>query len=302
MRASTRQREIGVRAALGGSRAGLARLVLTESLVLALGGGLLGLALAYGGIRLLLALQPPELPRLTTISIDGTVLVYTAFAAMAAALIFGLLPAAHTFRSDLANVLKDRGASAGGRAQGRLRAAVVVLEVALSLILLIGAGLTVRSFLALRDVDPGYDPERVLTFRVQLPGQRYGSTEERLQFITRFRERLAALPGATAAAAASTVPLSGVMANGPYGTEAVLANPELFQQAEVRVITEGYFETMGTRVLEGRAFTDADRSVSAPNLGPSSEAPSPGYVMVDRTLAQKTWPSARNGQRSASQP
>ncbi|MGH7504379.1 MAG: ABC transporter permease, partial [Longimicrobiales bacterium] len=173
VRASSREREMAVRAALGGSRASIVRQVLTESLVLALAGGGLGLLLAAGGIRVLLALQPPDLPRLSTVSIDGVVLGYTALAALLAAVIFGVIPAAQSSRADLAGVLKDRGASAGGHAQGRIRSAVVVLEVALSLVLLIGAGLMVRSFMALRDVDPGYDSDQVLTFGVQLPGQRY---------------------------------------------------------------------------------------------------------------------------------
>ena len=278
VRASTREREMAVRAALGGSRWGMARLVLTESLVLALMGGALGIAIAAGGIRLLLALQPPDLPRLSTVAIDGVVLGYTALAALAAAAFFGLIPSVQASRADLARVLKDRGASAGSRLQGKVRGGVVVLEVALSLVLLIGAGLMVRSFMALRDVDPGYDADRVLTFGVQLPFQRYGSEEERLQFITRFREQLAALPGVTSAAATTPLPLSGVGSNGPYGTEAVLANPDLYQQADVRVVTEGYFETMGTRIIEGRTFTDADRTDAT------------GYVVVDRTLARKTWP------------
>jgi putative ABC transport system permease protein len=281
VRASTREREMAVRSALGGSRGSIARQVLTESLVLALAGAALGLLLAAGGIRLLLALQPPDLPRLSTVSIDGIVLGYTALAALLAAAIFGVIPALQSSRADLARVLKDRGASAGRHAQGRIRSAVVVLEVALSLVLLIGAGLMVRSFMALRDVDPGYDADRVLTFGVQLPGQRYQTPDQRLAFITQFRERLDALPGATAAGAATPIPLSGVTSNGPYGTEDVLVDPERMQQAEVRLITEGYFETMGTRVVDGRTFSDADRSEEL------------RYVVIDETLARKTWPGER---------
>jgi putative ABC transport system permease protein len=281
VRAAAREREMAVRSALGGSRTSIIRQVLTESLVLAIPGGLLGLLIAAGGIRLLLALQPPDVPRLETVGIDGIVLGYTALATVAAAILFGLLPAARASRTNLASVLKDRGVSAGGRRQARVHDAVVVLEVALSLVLLIGAGLMVRSFMALRDVDPGFDAPRILTFNVQVPGQRYPEAEQRYQFITGFRERLAALPGVTAVGAATPLPLSGVTSNGPYGTEDVLSDPERMRQAEVRIITEDYFAAMGTRVLDGRAFTDADRSDSV------------RYVVVDEVLARTTWPGER---------
>jgi putative ABC transport system permease protein len=281
VRAATREREMAVRSALGGSRASIIRQVLTESLVLAVPGGLLGLLIAAGGIRLLLALQPPDVPRLETVGIDGVVLGYTALATVAAAVLFGLIPATHASRTNLAGVLKDRGASASGQRQARLRNAVVVVEVALSLVLLIGAGLMVRSFMALRDVDPGFDAPRILTFNVQLPGQRYQETEQRYAFITGFRERLAALAAVTAVGAGTPLPLSGVTSNGPYGTEDVLSDPERMQQGDVRIVTEDYFEAMGTRVVEGRVFTDADRSDVL------------RYVVVDETLARGMWPGER---------
>jgi putative ABC transport system permease protein len=278
VRASAREREMAVRAALGGSRASIVRQVLTESLVLALAGGALGLLLAAFGIQALLALQPPDLPRIETVAIDGVVLGYTALAATVAAVLFGLIPAVQSSRADLARLLKDRGVSAGGRTQGALRSTVVVLEVALSLVLLIGAGLMVRSFMALRDIDPGYDAARVLTFDVPLPFARYQTTEQRVQFGRQLQDRLGSLPGVTAVGGGGPLPLSGQVANGPYGTEVVLEDPNRFQQADVRVVTPEYFETMGTRVLEGRVFTEADRTDST------------GYVVVDRTLARRTWP------------
>jgi putative ABC transport system permease protein len=278
VRASSREREMAVRAALGGSRGRLIREGLAESLVLAVAGAALGTALAAGGIRLLLALQPEDIPRLATVRIDGAVLGYTALAALVAALLFGMLPALQSSRADLSRALRDRGVSSGARRQGALRSAVVVLEVALSLVLLIGTGLMLRSFEALRNVDPGFEPEGVLTFSVPLANARYPTTEHRWTFGRQLRERLASIPGVQSVAAAFPLPLAGEVMNGPYGPMEAAADPDLFLQADIRIVTPGYFEAMGTRLVAGRLFTEPDM------------ADSMAIAIVDRTLAETIWP------------
>jgi putative ABC transport system permease protein len=278
VRGSAREREMAVRAALGASRGRLLAQVLVESLVLALLGAALGILFASAGIRLLLALQPGDLPRIATVQIDGGVLAYTAAATLSAVLIFGLLPALQTVRPDLSRSLKERSVSAGTRRQGLLRGGVVVLEVALSLVLLIGAGLMLRSFAALRNVDPGFDTENVLTFGVPLGFTRYTTTLQRWQFGRELRAQIAALPGVQFVSAANPLPLAGQTFNGPYGPIEAVNDPTLVRQADIRVIAPGYFETMGTRLLQGRTFTEAD-------MADSTEA-----VIVDRVLAEKLWP------------
>jgi predicted permease len=278
VRASAREREMAVRAALGGSRLRIARQVLVESTVLALLGGVLGVGLALLGIRVLLALQPTNLPRIETVSIDGPVLAYTALAALLAALLFGTLPALHATRTDLARSLKERGRTAGARAQSLVRGGVVVLEVALSLVLLIGAGLMLRSFATLRGVDPGFDARRVLTFSLPLPQSRYATIADRATFARQLRERLDGIAGVESVSAAFPLPLTGQQVHGPYGHEEALSNPALFRQADFRTVEPDYFATMGTRVLEGRGITEADAADSA------------AVAVVDATFAHKMWP------------
>jgi putative ABC transport system permease protein len=267
-----------VRAALGGSRLRIVRQVLLESGVLAVVGAAFGVGLAVLGIEVLLALQPGGLPRIDTVRVDTAVLAFTVSAALLSALLFGVLPAVQASRPDLARSLRDRGGTGGARAQALVRGTVVVLEVSLSLVLLIGAGLMLRSFGALRAVDPGFDAEGVLTFGVSLPNARYGSPTARAAFAAQFRERLNALPGVQVASAALPLPLAGETFNGPYGTLAARGNAELFRQADIRVVHPGYFETLRTRVLEGRAFSEAD------------QADSTAVVVVDGVLARRAWP------------
>ncbi|MGH7471720.1 MAG: ABC transporter permease, partial [Longimicrobiales bacterium] len=278
VRAAGREREMAVRAALGGKRSQLIRQLLLENLVLGVTGALLGIGLAMGGIRLLLALQPGDLPRIATARIDGLVLAYTALATIAATALFGLLPALQSSGTDLARALRER-ASAGTRHQSTVRSAIVVVEVALSLVLLIGAGLMLRTFLALRGEQPGFQADNVLTFQAPLPFSRYPTTAQRWQFGRDLRERIAALPGVSGVSAATPLPLTGEVFNGPYGPEEALGEPARLQQADIRVILPGYFEVMGTPVLAGRAFTEVD-------LADSTQV-----VMVDRVLAQRLWPN-----------
>lgn len=278
VRATAREGEMALRAALGASRGRLFRQSLVESAVLAVTGAIAGIGIAEIGIRLMLALQPGDLPRIDGVRIDGYVLAFAAAAAILAALLFGVIPALRAARVDLARSLRDRGRSADARRSGFVRNGIVVFEVALSLVLLVGAGLMVRSFLALRNVDPGFRPDHVLTFSVNLPANRYRTPVERSTFWTQLQERLSGLPGVTSVSGGWPLPLTGRVANVPYGNEAILTDPERTRQADVRAVLPGFFKTVGTRLLEGRAFTRADESDSST------------VVVVDAALARKTWP------------
>ncbi len=287
VRAATREREIAVRAALGGSRGRILRQLLVESVMLSLAGGVLGLALAQGGIELLLSLRPADVPRIGDVSIDLAVLGFTLLAAMAAAVLFGIVPALKASRPELVASLKERGGGSGVERQRTFRNGLVIGEVALSVVLLIGAGLLIRSFVALQRVEPGFESENVLTFNVPLPFARYTTPEQRSTFSLQLKERLEALPGVRSAGAGFPVPLAtNAPFSGRYGTEEALADESFFRQADYRAVLPGYFETLGTRLLAGRTFTTADVVDSA------------AVVLVDELLAERTWPGeAAVGQR-----
>jgi len=278
VRASGRDRELAVRAAMGGSRGTLIRQMLIESGLLAAAGAVFGIVLASVGIGLLLGLQPDDLPRVQHVSIDGVVLIFTVVSAAGAALLFGVLPAMQSSKVDLSDALKERGSAGSNAARRLLRNGVVIAEVALSMVLLIGAGLMARSFVELAHVDPGYDPRGVVTFTANLPQARFPDPIDRHDFQTRLRRGLEAIPGVEAAASAFPMPLIGQLFNGRYGTEEALTDPEAFGQAAYRVVSPGYFETMGTRLLAGRTFTEADNRDSAL------------VVVVDEKLAGILWP------------
>jgi putative ABC transport system permease protein len=279
VRASGREREFAVRASLGGSRGAVIRQLLLESGVLAAAGGALGLVLAVGGNRLLVALRPTNLPRMESIALDLPVLAFTAAASLVAALLFGLFPALKVSNPRLTDALKDRGRSSSLASQRRFRNGIVVAEVALSLVLMVGAGLMIRSFIELQRVDPGFDPNGVLTFNLALPGNRY-SPVERTNFFDQFDAELESLPGVTAVAAASTVPLqNNLVALGRYGPLEALTDESLYGQAAFRVIRPGYFETMNTALVTGEWFA------------PEHFADSSAVALVDEVLAQKLTPN-----------
>ncbi|MCI0663578.1 MAG: ABC transporter permease [Acidobacteria bacterium] len=277
VRASERERELAVRSALGGNRWQLVRQMMAESLLLAGGGALLGLILAKFGINLLLLIRPANLPRIESIGIDPLVLAFTAFATIAATAIFGIIPALRASRPNLLETLRMGGRTLAPGAGGLLRNGVVIAEVALSFVLLIGCGLMLRSFIALQRTDPGYDPNGVLTFF--LPNTRASGEEGRRAFIRELHTRLSALPGVQSVTAASPLPLDGLIGTGRYGTDAALADPRAFQQANVHFVLPGYFETLRTKIIEGRTFTDADNNQDA------------RVIVIDRILAAKAFPN-----------
>ena len=284
-RATTRSREIAIRTAMGGSRRSIVRQLLTESLVLAALGGALGLLLAVWGTGALSQLARLYLPRAREIGIDPAVLAFTAGLILLTGVGFGLLPALQASRPDLQTVLKDtgKGLSAGGR-RSRLRGALVVLEVALALVLLAGAGLLLRSFERLVRVNPGFNAEGLLTMQVWLPWQnepekgRYFTAQQRLAFYDRAMAAVAATPGAHQVALTSTLPLRGQADVSFDIVDRPVAPDEPPRGAEFRIVSPNYFETMQIPVLRGRT------------LGEEGDSTKPADVAINRTLAAKYWP------------
>jgi predicted permease len=283
VRAKDAERELRVRAALGASRARLLRLLLAESLVLGAAGAAAGLVLAGVGLDLLRALEPGRLPRLAGVALHPRVLAYTGGLTLLTSLVFGGLAAAAAVASALSASLQDPERMATGRS-GRLRPALVIGQLAVSLVLATGALLLVRSFAALQAVDPGFEPRGVLTARLSLPDVHYRYRDQGpkiASFYRRLDERLRALPGVQAAGATTAPPLSGAaIRSRPYAWRAPGGETEWGRTAaDYSTVTPGWFDAAGVRRLAGRAFTDAD--------GPEQ----PLAVVVDDALARAAWGS-----------
>jgi len=276
VRASSRERELAVRSALGGTRSALIGQMLAESLVLAVAGAFVGLLFAKLGIDLLLSIAPSNLPRVDNVSMDFRVLAFTAVIAFTSALVFGMLPAWRASRPNLGQTLRAGGRSPGLHSGKYLRQGVVIAEVALSFVLLIGSGLMLRSFMVLEHVDPGFDPNGILTFTAF--NARARTATERQAFENTLYKQLSAIPGVTAVTAASPLPLDGLDFNLRWGPPAAADNPALFQQAAVHFVLPGYFEAMKTKLIAGRTFTQADNDTT--NTG----------IVIDNLLVAKAFP------------
>jgi putative ABC transport system permease protein len=261
-RAVARQREIAIRAALGAGRLRLLRQLLTESLLLALLGGGLGVLLGSWLVDLLVYLEPGSIPRLDEINLDGRVLAFTLLLSLLSGLIFGLAPALQASKINLNEALKDAAAKASASGQqANLRRVFVVAEIALSLVLLIGAGLMIKSFIRLGRVELGFNPENVLTMRVALPTNRYAEPPRQAAFYQQVVERIKALPGVQTASLISDPPVSGSMGlwqNTFHIEGKPLLPPGQRQTASLRWITPDYFKTLGVQLRRGRALTEAD--------------------------------------------
>ena len=279
VRAIARSQEISIRAALGGSRIRIIRQMLSESLVLSLPAAVLGLILAHIGIGIFTALRPVELPRVETIGINGAVLGFTVLISLFATVVFGIVPAVHASRLNLAAALRTRLDLGGSAFQRTLRNGLVVGEVALCLVLLIGAGLMVRSSIALSRADPGLNPDNVLTFEAAVPPGMLRDLDERVAFVDGLRERIAGLPGVEAVGATRPIPLTNPLSSGRYGTEAALSDQSLFRQATYRYVVHGYFATMQTAFVAGRDFNASEHAAEVP------------VVIIDEVLARRAWPS-----------
>jgi putative ABC transport system permease protein len=282
-RAAAREKEIALRAALGAGRLRVVRQLLTESVLLSLPGGLCGLLLAKWGVDALLKLSPSDLPRVEEVSVNGWALLFTLSLTVLTGMLFGLVPALQSSRTELTNSLKEGGRSVAGNARTRLRNAIVVGEVALSLVLLIGAGLVMRSFWHLLKVDPGLDPHRVLSMDLRLPGSKYPDGQATENFYRQLVEKVNAQPGVVSAAAISELPLSQTYSSGTMTFEGVTANAERADrvsfEVDQRAITPDYFKVMKTPLLAGRFFT------------PQDGAGRPPVVIIDETLARRLWPN-----------
>jgi putative ABC transport system permease protein len=281
-RATGRQRELAVRAALGASRGRLVRQMLGESLLLSFAGSAAGLLLAWWAVVLLRTAVAEKLPipRLESVGIDGDVLLFTLAAALVSAILFGTAPALSSAGARLTDGLKE-GARGGTSGRGaRVRSVFVVVEMALALVLLIGAGLLMRSFAALMHVDPGFDPAHTLTLKVSLPTAKYQQREQVRAFFDEFFARVDALPGVKAAGGTSFLPLNGLGAATGFQ---IVGRPEPRAGEEpvcdVRVITNHYFQAMGIPLLRGRLFDDRDRGTNVRRL------------IVNDTLAREYFPN-----------
>lgn len=256
VRASQRERELAVRAAMGGSPYAIVRQLLAESLVLAAAAAILGIGLAKLGIILLLRIAPANLPRLGDVSLDPTVLAFTVLASIASVVVFGLVPALRASRPNLADVLRASGRMPALGGAARLRNAVIVAEVALSFVLLIASGLMVRSFVSLVTIDPGFEPNGVLTFG--LSNLRFRSPDEARAVFAQIREKLAAIPGVTGASSANSLPFDGGDPSGRWGTQDAMNDPTRFRQGGFLQVPPNYFDVMHVKLLGGRIFTDAE--------------------------------------------
>jgi putative ABC transport system permease protein len=262
-RSTSRQKEIAIRTALGAGRARIVRQLLLESVLLSLIGGLVGVILASWGIKLLLLISPERLPRIGEIHVDNRVLWFTVAVSVLTGLLFGLVPALQASKTDLNESLKESGRSAmGGRHRQRARTLLVVSEVALSLVLLVGAGLLAKSFVRLQNVNAGFTPSNLLTATLELPRAKYEDDARTAQFFRQVVERISGLPGVEAAAAVSHLPLSGKEELDGFRVEG-RADPievSLIQTADFRVITPDYFRAMQIPLLKGRFFNEQDRA------------------------------------------
>ena len=279
-RGAARQKEIAIRAALGAKRWRVTRQFFAESLLLAALGGAAGLLLAYWGIRALMQLLPASIPRVDAIDLNWRVLLFTAILSLLTGIIFGTAPAMHAGDVRLRDALQETGRGSGySFRRNRLRNLLVGSEFALSVLLLIGAGLMIRTFSALRAIDPGFQPHHVLSAIVSLAGSEQARPDKRADFYQRVLQRVRALPGVESASAINHVPLAGDTWGSTFAVEGrPLSKPGESPNAVYRAVFPGYFRTMGIPLLRGRDITSAD-SVSAP-----------GVVIINHRLARRYWP------------
>lgn len=279
-RASGRAKDLAVRAALGAGRWALIRQTLTESLLLAAAGTLGGLGLGYGGIRALVWLAPENLAEGLSIPMDTYVLLFTILVGVLSGILFGIAPAWQASAVQSFEALKEGGRSGtANRGRQRMRSGLVVGQVALALVLLVGSGLFLESLSKLERVNPGFDPRGVMTGALSLPESQYKEAAKQAAFYRAVTERLAGLPGATAAAAATPLPFSGSNSSASFFIEGRVLGPgDPGPHGDVRFVTPEYFSAMGISLLKGRFFTGDDRQGTEP------------VVLIDQNLARQYWP------------
>jgi putative ABC transport system permease protein len=279
-RAAARQKEIAIRMALGASRGRIVRQLITESLLLAVMGGGVGLLLALWGVESLVALAPADLPRLSGVGVDRWVLSFTFLVSIMTGVIFGLAPALKASKPDLNDALKEgsRGSTEGFSGR-RLRNMLVVFEMALALVPLICAGLLIKSFMRLQQVNPGFDPQNVLAVELELPGSKYKEGAQVSAFYEQTIERIAALPGVESVGGITTLPLSGSNMRTSFTVESRPPVPPGQEPlSHLRSVTPGYFRTLHIPILRGEGFTENYRKNS------------PGRIIINETMANRFWP------------
>ena len=295
-RATARRKEMAIRTAVGASRWRIARQLLTESILVSMIGGAIGLFLAYWGVQLILYMSPTAIPRSREIGLDWLVLIFTIGVSFVTGILFGLIPAIQAGEVDVNETLKETGRSTTGRSW--LRSALVVGEVATTLVVLIFAGLMIRSFYKLQQVNPGFSHDRLTSFSVSLPEKKYPNEEARGSFYTRLLENIRALPGVESAAAASGLPLGN---NGWQTSFVVDGQPvpprDQIPLMEACLVTPDYFKAMNIPVLRGRVFTDRDdrshlagRDLSKMNENERSVA-ALNSIVIDEDFAKRHWPN-----------
>jgi putative ABC transport system permease protein len=281
-RANSRSREIAIRSAIGAGRGRIIRQLLTESLLLSVAGGTAGLAIGVLGVRALLAINPGNIPRIgpdgSAVTLDWRILAFTLILSLITGILFGLVPAFHASRIDLNSTLKETGArSGGGIRQNKVRGLLVVTEIALAMVLLVGAGLLIRTFAALHSVDPGFDAHNVLTMETALTGTRFDRTDAIDDVARQVLERVHAIPGVESAAASSYLPLTGGLGLGFIIEGRPLTNGPLHGGAAWNYVTPRFFDVFRIPLVAGRVFTDRDNAAAPP------------VVMINQAMAKRYW-------------
>jgi putative ABC transport system permease protein len=277
-RAEARQREMAVRAALGASGRRVLRQLLTESLVLTATSAVVGLGLAYAAVRVVAWWNPADIPRVGGVTLDVSVLIFTACVALCTSVLFSLAPALRALRIDLTDSLKDgsQSASSGGARQ-RFRNGLVVAQMALAVLLLVGAGLMIRSLWSLQRIPIGFDPANVLTMRVSLPQASYPGPDEVVAFYERLVDRVRGLPGVRAAGAARLLPLGSTIGDFGLMVDGYVPPPGTNAKGDWQIVTDGYLEAMGERLVRGRAIAPTDTSGSQP------------VALINEEMARRYW-------------
>ena len=277
--ADERRREIAVRMAIGASRPRIARLLLIEGVLLSTSGGVVGIGIAFIALRALLAFGPTSVPRIGQVGLDTGVLLFTLLVSIATGVLFGSAPVAELSRPDLNRSLKESGRTGTvGRGSQRFRDGLVVAQMALSVVLLIGAFLLLRSFMALERIALGFNPDSALTVRITLPPKTYSNGTDAIRMIRAIRQQIADLPGVRAVGATRLLPLTGTIGNWSITQEDHVKQPGENPNGDWQVVTPGYFESMGIPLVRGRTFSDSDNEHS------------PIVAVISQTMAERYWP------------
>ncbi len=306
-RSLSRQKEVAIRAALGANRWRVVRQLLTEAVLLSIVGGAIGLLIAYWGVDALVATLPDSqlnaLPFLKTLRIDSSILAFSFGLSLLTGIVFGLAPAIQSSRPDLNEVLKEGGRSSAGGARHRLRSVLVTTEIAMAVVLLVGAGLMMKSLLKLLQSNVGFNPQNVLTMSVNLPAAKYTDAGKQVSFFDQLNERVQSLPGVSGSGTVNILPLQGGNTTRFYVDGDPVPSPGQEIEANIRTVDENYFQTLGVPIIAGRAFDERDgepqRQAATAQAQAIAQAqakgqtlapvPIPGVVIIGKTLADKVF-------------